>query len=102
MKIPQTTTFARDVMHHLRWGRKEHKDLLRWEQSKSSILSDTYNGSQEPTLTSNGHCADSTGVRTVELLLPAKTTPLVPGASVLRALPRRELRRVGPFVLFDH
>jgi redox-sensitive bicupin YhaK (pirin superfamily) len=41
-------------------------------------------------------------VRNVVLILPAKATPLVPGISVLRALPRRELRRVGPFVFFDH
>lgn len=41
-------------------------------------------------------------MRTVVLILPAKPTPLVPGISVLRALPRRELRRVGPFVFFDH
>jgi hypothetical protein len=41
-------------------------------------------------------------MRSVALVLPAKSTPLVPGASVLRALPRRELRRVGPFVLLDH
>jgi len=41
-------------------------------------------------------------MRSVQALLPAKLTPLVPGAEVLRALPRREIRRVGPFVFFDH
>ena len=41
-------------------------------------------------------------MRSVQALLAAKLTPLVPGAEVLRALPRRELRRVGPFVFFDH
>src|SRR5262245_43052786 len=41
-------------------------------------------------------------MRSVQALFPAKLTPLVPGAEVLRALPRREIRKVGPFVFFDH
>lgn len=35
-------------------------------------------------------------------LLPAKPAQLTGSAEVLRALPRRELRRVGSFVFFDH
>jgi redox-sensitive bicupin YhaK (pirin superfamily) len=40
--------------------------------------------------------------RGVSLLLPARPAPLTAAATVLRALPRREQRRVGPFVFFDH
>ncbi len=40
--------------------------------------------------------------RLVERVLPAKPAHLVPGMDVVRALPRRELRRVGPFVFLDH
>jgi quercetin 2,3-dioxygenase len=40
--------------------------------------------------------------RQVVSLLPAKPAPLIGSAEVLRALPRRELRRVGSFVFFDH
>jgi quercetin 2,3-dioxygenase len=40
--------------------------------------------------------------RRVVSLLPAKAAPLTGSAEVLRALPRRELRRVGSFVFFDH
>lgn len=41
-------------------------------------------------------------LRSVVALWPAKTTPLAGEAKVLRALPRVELRRVGPFVFCDH
>ncbi|MCE9669716.1 pirin family protein [Myxococcus stipitatus] len=40
--------------------------------------------------------------REVAHQLPAKSTALVGDAHVLRALPRAELRRVGPFVFCDH
>jgi redox-sensitive bicupin YhaK (pirin superfamily) len=40
--------------------------------------------------------------RGVAALWPAKSTELVGDARVLRALPRVELRRVGPFVFCDH
>ncbi|MDR3418545.1 MAG: pirin family protein [Nevskia sp.] len=40
--------------------------------------------------------------RAVDQLLPAKRASLTGSAEVLRALPRRERRRVGPFVFFDH
>lgn len=40
--------------------------------------------------------------RSVARLLPAKPAQLTGTAAVLRALPRREQRRVGPFVFFDH
>lgn len=40
--------------------------------------------------------------RKIELKLIAKESPLVGNFSVYRALPRRELRRVGGFVFFDH
>lgn len=40
--------------------------------------------------------------REVLALWPAKSTELVGDARVLRALPRVELRRVGPFVFCDH
>ena len=40
--------------------------------------------------------------RGVALLLPAKAAALTGSAEVLRALPRRQQRRVGPFVFFDH
>jgi quercetin 2,3-dioxygenase len=40
--------------------------------------------------------------RKVQLKLAAKESPLVGNFSVYRALPRRELRRVGGFVFFDH
>ncbi|QSQ19543.1 pirin family protein [Pyxidicoccus parkwayensis] len=40
--------------------------------------------------------------REVRALWPAKSTELVGDARVLRALPRVELRRVGPFVFCDH
>lgn len=40
--------------------------------------------------------------RTIRLRLPAKETPLLGGASVWRALPRRECRALGPFVFLDH
>lgn len=40
--------------------------------------------------------------RAVAALWPAKATELVGDARVLRALPRAELRRVGPFVFCDH
>lgn len=40
--------------------------------------------------------------RTVERVIPAKPAHLVPGMDVVRALPRRELRRIGPFVFLDH
>ena len=39
-------------------------------------------------------------MRSVQKLLPARPAD-VAGATVLRALPRRELRRVGPFVFVD-
>jgi len=41
-------------------------------------------------------------VRTVALSLPAKEAVLPGAGRVLRALPRRERRRVGPFVFLDH
>jgi redox-sensitive bicupin YhaK (pirin superfamily) len=44
----------------------------------------------------------SEDARGVSLLLPAKPAQLTGSATVLRALPRREQRRVGPFVFFDH
>jgi redox-sensitive bicupin YhaK (pirin superfamily) len=44
----------------------------------------------------------SQDARSVTRLLPAKPAQLTGAATVLRALPRRELRRVGPFVFFDH
>ena len=40
--------------------------------------------------------------RTIQLKLTAKESPLTGDFSVYRALPRRELRRVGGFVFFDH
>lgn len=40
--------------------------------------------------------------RKIQLKLAAKESPLVGNFSVYRALPRRELRRVGGFVFFDH
>ena len=40
--------------------------------------------------------------RKVQLKLTAKESPLTGSFSVYRALPRRELRRVGGFVFFDH
>lgn len=40
--------------------------------------------------------------RQVARLLPAKPAALTGSAEVLRALPRRERRRVGSFVFFDH
>ncbi|MCP3138662.1 pirin family protein [Pyxidicoccus xibeiensis] len=40
--------------------------------------------------------------RGVAALWPAKSTELVGDSRVLRALPRVELRRVGPFVFCDH
>ncbi len=40
--------------------------------------------------------------RTINLKLAAKESPLTGNFSVYRALPRRELRRVGGFVFFDH
>ena len=40
--------------------------------------------------------------RKILLKLIAKESPLVGNFSVYRALPRRELRRVGGFVFFDH
>ncbi len=40
--------------------------------------------------------------RTINLKLTAKESPLTGNFSVYRALPRRELRRVGGFVFFDH
>ncbi len=40
--------------------------------------------------------------RAVERLLPAKPARLTADAEVLRALPRRECRRVGSFVFLDH
>ena len=40
--------------------------------------------------------------RRVAKLLPAKAAALTGSAEVLRALPRRERRRVGSFVFFDH
>jgi redox-sensitive bicupin YhaK (pirin superfamily) len=46
--------------------------------------------------------AASGGERSVQGLLPAKPAPLTATAEVLRALPRRQQRRVGPFVFFDH
>ncbi|NMO15787.1 pirin family protein [Pyxidicoccus fallax] len=42
------------------------------------------------------------GERGVAALWPAKSTELVGESRVLRALPRVELRRVGPFVFCDH
>lgn len=42
------------------------------------------------------------GTRTVDTLLPSKAEALTREASVLRALPRREMRRIGPFVFCDH
>ncbi|HZR37097.1 MAG TPA: pirin family protein [Nevskia sp.] len=44
----------------------------------------------------------SEAARGISLLLPAKPAQLTGAATVLRALPRRERRRVGPFVFFDH
>lgn len=41
-------------------------------------------------------------LRKIELLLPAKETSLPGNFTVYRALPRRELRRVGGFVFLDH
>jgi redox-sensitive bicupin YhaK (pirin superfamily) len=41
-------------------------------------------------------------VRRATALLPAKPAALTGEAEVLRALPRRQQRRVGPFVFFDH
>ena len=40
--------------------------------------------------------------RQIQLKLAAKESPLTGNFSVYRALPRRELRRVGGFVFFDH
>jgi len=40
--------------------------------------------------------------RIIQLKLTAKESPLTGSFSVYRALPRRELRRVGGFVFFDH
>jgi quercetin 2,3-dioxygenase len=40
--------------------------------------------------------------RKIQLKLTAKESPLTGSFSVYRALPRRELRRVGGFVFFDH
>jgi quercetin 2,3-dioxygenase len=40
--------------------------------------------------------------RKVQLKLTAKESPLTGNFTVYRALPRRELRRVGGFVFFDH
>jgi redox-sensitive bicupin YhaK (pirin superfamily) len=40
--------------------------------------------------------------RKIELKLTAKESPLTGNFTVYRALPRRELRRVGGFVFFDH
>ena len=40
--------------------------------------------------------------RKIQLKLAAKENPLTGNFSVYRALPRRELRRVGGFVFFDH
>src|SRR5437868_4476861 len=40
--------------------------------------------------------------RKIQLKLSAKESPLTGSFSVYRALPRRELRRVGGFVFFDH
>lgn len=40
--------------------------------------------------------------RKIELLLPAKQSTLPGNFTVYRAIPRRELRRVGGFVFFDH
>lgn len=40
--------------------------------------------------------------RKIHLKLTAKESPLTGSFSVYRALPRRELRRVGGFVFFDH
>lgn len=40
--------------------------------------------------------------RKINLKLTAKESPLTGNFSVYRALPRRELRRVGGFVFFDH
>lgn len=40
--------------------------------------------------------------RKIELLLPAKESSLPGNFTVYRAIPRRELRRVGGFVFFDH
>ncbi len=40
--------------------------------------------------------------RKIQLKLTAKESPLVGNFSVFRALPRRELRRIGGFVFFDH
>lgn len=41
-------------------------------------------------------------LRKIQLKLAAKESPLTGNFSVYRALPRRELRRVGGFVFFDH
>lgn len=41
-------------------------------------------------------------MRLLELQIPARDAPLPGGATVRRALPRRERRRVGPFVFLDH
>jgi redox-sensitive bicupin YhaK (pirin superfamily) len=40
--------------------------------------------------------------RKIQLKISAKESPLTGNFSVYRALPRRELRRVGGFVFFDH
>jgi quercetin 2,3-dioxygenase len=40
--------------------------------------------------------------RKIQLKLTAKESPLTGSFTVYRALPRRELRRVGGFVFFDH
>jgi redox-sensitive bicupin YhaK (pirin superfamily) len=40
--------------------------------------------------------------RKIQLKITAKESPLTGNFSVYRALPRRELRRVGGFVFFDH
>lgn len=40
--------------------------------------------------------------RKIQLKLTAKESPLTGNFSVYRALPRRELRRIGGFVFFDH
>jgi len=40
--------------------------------------------------------------RKIQLQLTAKESPLTGNFTVYRALPRRELRRVGGFVFFDH
>lgn len=40
--------------------------------------------------------------RRFDRILPAKSAPLPGGASVMRALPRRECRALGPWVFLDH